>query len=260
MQLTVLTDNCAGAGFLAEHGLSYLIESKGQKLLFDTGHTDVFLKNAKLLNINIQNQVDTIVLSHGHWDHGDGLRFLRGQKLITHPQAFIERYRNKDDSHIGLSLTKNEIQDMYDLVITDKPYNITENIVFLGEIPRLSEFELETTSFVDKNNKPDFVPDDSAIAIIGDNEIVVVTGCSHSGICNIIQYAMQVTAINKVKAVIGGFHLKHNNKQTQETIHFLKALNIKNVFPSHCTELGALAVFNQEFGFSQVKTGTILKF
>ncbi len=76
MQLTVLTDNCAGAGFLVEHGLSYLISHEGHKILFDTGHTDVFLKNAAKLEMDIQNEVNTVVLSHGHWDHGDGLSFL----------------------------------------------------------------------------------------------------------------------------------------------------------------------------------------
>ena len=93
MKLTVLTDNCAGAGYVAEHGLSYLIEHESKKILFDTGHTDVFLRNAKILNIDIQKEIDTAVLSHGHWDHGDGLRYLKNKKLISHPNSFSKRFR-----------------------------------------------------------------------------------------------------------------------------------------------------------------------
>ena len=67
MRLTVLTDNCAGRNCLAEHGLSYFIEHKGKKFLLDTGHSDVFLRNSELLGINLEKEIDTVVLSHGHW-------------------------------------------------------------------------------------------------------------------------------------------------------------------------------------------------
>lgn len=260
MKLTVLTDNCAGSGFLAEHGLSYLIESKEQKILFDTGHTDVFLKNAKKLDIDIQQEVNTIVLSHGHWDHGDGLRFMKGQKLITHPQSFMERFRGSDGGNIGLSLTKKEMEGKFDMTLCKEAYRITEDVIFLGEIPRLTEFESKTTPFVDKNNTPDFVPDDSAITIVHNNELIVVSGCAHSGICNIIMQAQKVTGITKVKAVIGGFHLKTNNMQTKKTIQFLKQHGVEQVFPSHCTQLEALIAFSKDFNSSQVKTGRIFNF
>ena len=95
MKITVLTENVAGGKLLAEHGLSYLIEIDDEKILFDTGHSDVFLKNAKTLEIDIENEVKTIVLSHGHWDHGDGLRFIENKKLITHPASFSKRFGKK---------------------------------------------------------------------------------------------------------------------------------------------------------------------
>ena len=72
-------------------------------------------------------------------------------------------------------------------------------------------------------------------------------------------YAIQVTGIQKVKAVIRGFHLKHNNRQTQQTIDFFKELSIEHIYPSHCTELEALAAFSREFALSQIKTGMVLK-
>ena len=257
MQLTILTDNCAGGEFLAEHGLSYLIEMKGQIVLFDTGHSDVFLINAAKLGIDIQKEVSTVVLSHGHWDHGDGLSYLEGKKLITHPMVFMERYRRRDNSYIGLALTKDELNERYDLETTKEPYKISDNIFFLGEVPRLTEFESKTTSFVDKNKQPDFVPDDSALVVIENDELIIVSGCAHSGICNTILHAQKITGFTKIKAVFGGFHLKKNNKQTRETIQFLKQNNVGQIFPSHCTELEALHAFSKEFNISQVKTGMI---
>jgi 7,8-dihydropterin-6-yl-methyl-4-(beta-D-ribofuranosyl)aminobenzene 5'-phosphate synthase len=256
-KLTVLTENTAGGFFQAEHGLSYLIEHNGFSILFDTGHTDVFLKNATKLNVNI-NDVNYLVLSHGHWDHGNGLRFIENLPLITHPNSFIKRYRKHDKSNIGLLLNKTEIEKKFNLITSSMPYNITEDIIFLGEIPRINNFEAQTTSFVDSNGNDDFVVDDSAIVLIQNTGISIVTGCSHSGICNITDYARKVTGIDKVNTVIGGFHLKYNNLQTQKTIDFFKNLKIKNIYPSHCTELPALAEFYKYFNIKQVKTGMII--
>ena len=260
MKLTVLTENVAGGRLGAEHGLSYLIEHDGKTILFDTGYSDLFMKNAERLNVNLIQDANVVVLSHGHWDHGDGLRYLSEKILITHPSSFIKRYRKTDMSYIGLTLTQEEIESNFDLKTTVEPYRISEKIIFLGEIPRENDFESQTTTFVDENGVPDFVPDDSAMAFILNDELVVVTGCSHSGICNIVEYAREVTGIKKVKAVIGGFHLKHNNRQTKRTIEYFNSLNILHLHPSHCTELPALAAFFDEFGIEQLKTGTVLTF
>lgn len=260
MKLSVLTENTAGGEFLAEHGLSYFIEHDDQKILFDTGHTDVFLKNAIKLGIDIDRTVETIVLSHGHWDHGNGLKYLDNKVLITHPSAFIKRFRKKDKSNIGLALSKQELEQKFQLILSHEPFKISENIFFLGEIPRMMGFEAKSTGFTDENGNPDYVPDDSALVTIQHSGLSIVTGCSHSGICNIIEHARNVTGIQKVNAVIGGFHLKHNNQQTQETVLYFKNHNIENIFPSHCTELPALAAFYNEFNIQQLKTGMILTF
>lgn len=101
MKLNVLIENCAGSRFFAEHGLCYLIEHEGEKFLFDTGHTDIFIKNANTLGIDIQKEIDTVVLSHGHYDHGDWLQYFDDKILITHPEVFIKRFRKKKNSNIG---------------------------------------------------------------------------------------------------------------------------------------------------------------
>ena len=260
LKITILTENEAGSYFLAEHGLSYLIETENQKILFDTGYSDVFLQNAKKLNIDIQSKVDTVVLSHGHWDHGDGLRYIENKTLITHPSAFIKRYRKNDNSYIGLALSKEEIEKKFHLILSETPYKLNDNLYYLGTIPRINDFEAFTTPFIKDDNKPDFVSDDSALAAIQDNELIVITGCSHAGICNIIEYAKKITGVEKVKAVIGGFHLKFHNNQTSMTIEYLKDQNIEQIYPAHCTQLPALAAFYEAFKSKHITTGTILNF
>ncbi|NPA44149.1 MAG: MBL fold metallo-hydrolase [Chlorobi bacterium] len=259
MKLSVLTENTASAHFLAEHGLSYFIEYDNKKILFDTGATDVFVKNASKLNINL-NLADIIVLSHGHWDHGNGLKFIENKTLITHPNSFIERFRKGEKNNIGLSLSETEIKNKFSLIRSKEPYYITENIIFLGEIPRVNNFEAKTTSYVKENGEDDFIDDDTAIAIIKDEELIIVSACSHSGICNIVEYSKKLTGINSVKAVIGGFHLKKQDAQTKKTIEYFKQNKVKTLLPSHCTQLPALAMFYNEFKIKQVKSGMIFKF
>jgi len=260
MKIYILTENTAGGHFLAEHGLSYMIEIDDQKILFDTGHSDVFLKNALRMGIDIEKEIDTIVLSHGHWDHGNGLKYLENKRLITHPAAFIRRFRKKDLSSIGLAFTKEEVKNKFDLVESREPFRITDHLFFLGEIPRKNNFEAQTTSFSDDFQNDDFIPDDSALAAIIKDELIVITGCSHSGICNIVEQAKNVTGISKADTVIGGFHLKEQDEQTIKTIEYFKEEGIRKVYPSHCTELPALAAFYNEFKNRQVKTGMIINF
>ncbi|MCY1723151.1 MBL fold metallo-hydrolase [Prolixibacteraceae bacterium Z1-6] len=260
MNVTVLTDNLAGGKFLAEHGLSYLLEIDGEQILFDTGHSDVFLRNAEKLGIYIHNAIKTVVLSHGHWDHGNGLQHLENKTLLTHPGAFLERFRKIDHSPVGLSFSKNLLLQKFDIHETKTSYQITENLYYLGEIPRLNNFESQTTSFELADGTDDFILDDSALVAIQNNELIIVTGCSHSGICNICENAKAVTGISKIKAVIGGFHLKFGNRQTTQTIVYFKENKVETLLPSHCTDLPALALFYEHFKIQQVKTGMVFEF
>ena len=258
LKITVLNDNAPGAGYFSEHGLSFIIEAD-KKLLFDFGASDIFLKNAKLINFNL-DKIDTLVLSHGHWDHGNGLKYFDNKTLITHPDSFQKKYRKADNSYIGLELSKSEITQKFNLILSKDPYQISEKITFLGEIPRLNNFEAKTTSFKLENGNDDFVLDDSAIVVKTNKGLVVIAGCSHAGICNIIEYAKKLSQIEKVYGVIGGFHLKYNDEQSSKTIEYFKQNNIKKVYPSHCTALPALAQFYNAFEIEQVRTGDIIVF
>lgn len=260
MKISVLTENCAGSHFQAEHGLSYLIEIDNEKILFDTGHSDVFLKNAQKLGINIHREVDTVVLSHGHWDHTYGLKYLDNKTVVTHPRSLDRMLATEDFKDVQLKLTSQELEEKFNLQPVKSPQNITENLIFLGEIPRANDFESQTTYFTDERGKEDFIPDDTALVAIIENELIIITGCSHSGICNITEYAKLVTGISDVKAILGGFHLKDKDEQTEKTVKYFQKHQVAKMYPSHCTQLPALSAFYEAFNTHQLKTGMVLEF
>ena len=254
MRITVLTNDLASGIYLAEHGFSLFIEIDEVNILFDTGHSDTFLQNARLLNIDL-NKIDYIVLSHGHWDHGNGLKFLSEKKIICHPKTFISRYSKISGNNIGLDIPKEEILKKFDLIEANKPYKITDNILFLGEISRKNDFESKNTDYIDEKGIDDYITDDSALILVINGELVVITGCSHSGICNIIEYSKEVTGINKINSVIGGLHLLRSDDVLTKTIKYLKSQKIKQLLPAHCTGLPALSLLYNEFNISEVKSG-----
>lgn len=256
MKITILTDNFAGAGFLAEHGLSYFIEFDGKKILLDAGSSDVFLRNAEKLHVNLDNAI--VVLSHGHWDHGNGLKYLNNNRLIAHPNSFIKRYRTLNNEYLGLNLSYDELAEKFKITTTKEPFYISKNIIFLGEIERIFDFENWQTPYKQADGKDDYISDDSALAIIENNKLNIVTACSHSGICNIIEYAKKITGLTEINSIIGGFHLKKAENRTLKTIEYFKANNVTKIYPSHCTQLPALAKFYDVFNIQQVKTGMIL--
>ncbi len=257
MRISILVDNTPGLNTKAEFGLSYFIEHLDHTILFDAAQTDLFMANAQIMGLDV-TQTDYIVLSHGHFDHGDGLEHLNSGTLVCHPGCFAKRYGKNSNRYIGLKLNREEIANRFKIVESKRPFQLFDGAYFLGEIPRLSKFESQTTPFVLENGNPDFVMDDSALALRTAKGLFVVTGCGHSGIINTLEYAKTVTGIDSIHGIIGGFHLKEKNRQTRETIAYLKANNVERVYPSHCTALPALAAFHKEFSISQVKTGDVI--
>jgi len=254
MKLTALSEVRADDNFRSEHGLSYWIESGTSRILFDTGASDLFIHNANRLGIS-PDGADLIVLSHGHFDHGDGLPFLEPNKLLCHPGCFVKRYRKGGSRNIGLVMNEDEIRKKFELHCSLEPLQITPDIWFLGEIPRRNDFEAISTPYVHVNGREDFIMDDTGLACVTGDGLVVVSGCAHSGICNMTDHAMGVTGISEVSAVIGGFHLKENDERTRRTIDYLKNLRVGRVMPSHCTREPALGAFHRAFGKNEVLAG-----
>ena len=257
MKISILVDNTPGPNTLAEHGLSYFVDYKGKQILFDTGHSDLFLRNAEIMNLDTRD-VDQIVLSHGHYDHGNGLNHINGGNLICHPGCFVKRYRKDGDSYIGLKNDEQSIRDKFNLVTTAQPFQIFNGAYFLGEIPRITDFEAKTTNFIFEDRTPDFVMDDSALAFRLEDGVFVITGCGHAGVVNTLEYAKRVMGESKIVGIMGGFHLKENNLQTQKTIEYLKDNKVKHVYPSHCTAAPALAEFYKIFHTPRIKTGDVI--
>lgn len=219
--------------FENDDGFSAYIETESNKILFDAGPSEKFMKNAEKLGIDL-NKVDTIVLSHGHYDHGDGFRYFNNRvEFIAHPNCTLKRWWKDDHSHYsGIQLTKEELENKYNTHFTKEPYKINENTYYLGEIIR--KYPVNLTKWVLENGQNDEVLDDSGMVINTENGIIVIAGCSHSGICNIVEHAKMVTNNNKVLAVIGGFHLREINENTNKVIDYMKD-NAEEVILAHCT-------------------------
>ena len=226
MKIAVLVDNNTYIDqyYLGEPALSYYIECDNKKILFDVGYSDAFIKNANKININL-NEIDTIVCSHGHNDHILGLKYLcenfdtKNKNLIAHPKCFNPKY--VDNEYIGTPYTVNELNTRFQLSLTKEVLNITESLIWLGEIPRVNDFENKSPIGITQNNdiyEEDYLYDDSALVYQSDKGIFVITACSHSGICNIIEYAKKVCKDTRVLGVIGGFHLFELDHQTNQTI------------------------------------------
>lgn len=258
LKLTVLNDNIAGRWCHAEHGLSFLVEAD-RRILFDTSSSDLIGYNAQILNIDLQ-QIDTIVLSHGHDDHTGGLMLFEGQRLVCHPDTFLKRYRKSNGTSLGIPWTEAEIGERFDIQTSREPIQLSEQIYFLGEIPRMTSFESQKTAFRKADGTDDFVMDDSGLAVITSKGLVVISGCAHSGICNMTAHAMKVTGIEKVHAVIGGFHLQNDDETTQTTIEWMKSRKVEQFIPSHCSSFSAQTAIYRSFRFLPVKSGNIIEF
>ena len=251
MKLTVLVDNNTYIDqyFLGEPAFSVYIEEGAERILFDTGYSDAFIHNAEKMQIDL-GALTYIVLSHGHNDHSRGLTFLwdkynlKNVKLVAHPGVFApRRYMGLD---VGVPFTKQDCMN-YGLQVIDgsKPVKITERLVFLGEIPRITSFESkESIGECTDTGLADFVTDDSALAYESEEGVFIVTGCSHSGICNILLRALHCSekkgiGRKKVSGIIGGFHLLKKNQQLRETIRFLEQHTKGTLFPCHCVSFAA---------------------
>jgi 7,8-dihydropterin-6-yl-methyl-4-(beta-D-ribofuranosyl)aminobenzene 5'-phosphate synthase len=251
---------------LAEHGFSCLVTLKDSdethRVLFDFGCTDfVAAYNAEILGESLSD-VEIMVLSHGHSDHFGGLGSLvkkinrKGIELHLHPAAFRnDRYlKNRDEQLKASPLLRADVETLG--VHIDESVNpkllMNDTLLLLGEIPRKVEFEKGNPGFYYQENgreKTDRIEDDTAVvAHVKNKGLVVITGCAHSGIINTTTYAMEVTGIDRLCVVFGGFHLTgpEYEDRIEPTIAALKELNPEYIVPTHCTGYRALVRMEQE--------------
>ncbi|MDW0216808.1 MAG: MBL fold metallo-hydrolase [Nitrososphaeraceae archaeon] len=260
---------------IAEHGFSALLEisyvyenaTKTNKILFDTGVSkEGIVNNSDVLGINLKD-IETIVLSHGHFDHISGListlgRLKKSVEIIAHPEAFLRRwlvYPNGNKARMDF-LDEEEINQAGGIIrkvdkISFLPRNVNmqskkktnqanNRVMITGEIPRVTEFEKGfPLQYKEQDNEINLVPDplvsdDQALIMNVKNKgLIILTGCGHAGIVNTIKFAKKVTGIKKIYCVIGGFHLSGQDYEDSIplTIAELTRVDPQYIVPCHCT-------------------------
>lgn len=260
----------------AEPGLSILIEDEDISVIFDLGYSDLFLKNAEKLGKDL-SCLDFLVLSHSHLDHTWGLdpfiRYLtertiedlavKHPKLVAHPEVFSS-VRVDNLSEIGCLVSKEKAGRHMELILSKPPVNLTSRLVFLGEIPRENTFEGQTPIGMKQTPNgpvPDLIFDDSALVYKSDQGLVIITGCSHAGICNIVSYAQQVCGQERIADIIGGFHLLNPSaSQMAGTLACFSQIKPLAFHACHCTDLDSKVALAGVAPLEEVGVGLSLHF
>ena len=257
---------------IAENGVALLVDIEWgryhYRLLFDTGMTgQVLLHNARALSVDL-DEVDHVVISHGHPDHYGGLIGLLehrsvGVPISIHDDAFLPRYLRLASGEVAPYYNGDFVKERLDglggrLVIHRRPLEVGPGIIATGEIPREVAFEAPPSDLSAPNAliqlreeqvRPDTVPDDQALVInIGADGIIVLVGCSHAGVINSIRHAQHITGRDRVVGVFGGFHLGFPGipeSKTDQTIEALRDIDVEVLCPMHCTGMRAMMEINR---------------
>lgn len=251
---------------LAEHGFSALVKcttaEKTRTMISDFGFSsDVAARNADALSVDL-TEVEAAALSHGHMDHFGGLAEVaakigkQGLELVLHPTAFRPNRYLLPIPGVKVETPapqKEKIAEVgFQIVETKEPYSLLDgDVLFLGEIPRKTTFEKGMpNAFYEQNGEETWDPiqDDTALVMnVRGKGLVILSGCAHSGIINTVQYARELTGINKVHAVMGGFHLTGPlfEPVIDDTVKSMKEIGPDYVIPTHCTGRKAALAFEK---------------
>jgi len=263
MRITILCENTVGRliGY-GEHGFSAFIETEQRNYLFDTGSGHAVIANSLLLNKDLRG-IKRIFLSHGHFDHTGGLPEvlkLRGEVDVhAHPDVFSDRIKilKKDGKEkkqfVGLPYKRKYLEYLgANFVLNSDFTEVEKGVSLTGEVPRRTPFEKTDPILfteIDGKTATDTFPDDQSLILDTEKGLILILGCAHSGMINIIHHVMNKTGKERFYAILGGTHLDFlTSEQLEESIKFLKKMDIEKIGVSHCTGMKASSRLHQEFG------------
>ncbi len=254
MEIQVLIENKTYKGdLLAEHGLSLFIEANGKSILYDFGWSDILIKNAEKMNIDLK-KVEFAVVSHGHMDHTGGMysfsKINNHAPVYIHKNAFKQSYTLKNgklsEEHVGIKLSISQYEELQDrLIFTDGVTWLGDDIVVSGTIPPIKGFEPISKYYV-KDEKMGLVLDQMeheqflAIRDKAKGGVYVFSGCSHTGVTSCVKYAQELFRGESIKALIAGMHLYGSETAViKKTIDEILSFDIQIFLPVHCTGIEA---------------------
>ena len=249
MKWTVLSDNRTNDSQLeTEHGLSIMLETEKHRILLDTGASDVFIRNAEKIGLDLST-VDFVSLSHGHSDHAGGLGFFMNindkAKVIVSPHALSEKfYSRRKYLH---SITTQWPEEMNErLLMVDRTCEIDDGLYIIAHIPQIYPMPHGNSHLVVEEDN-DYTPDDFRHELALYTEGLLFTGCAHSGLENIL-----AACPYPVNAVVGGFHLLDDHETKDELLNLgqrLKKNYPKTTFyTSHCTGNAVYSILKDVVG------------
>jgi 7,8-dihydropterin-6-yl-methyl-4-(beta-D-ribofuranosyl)aminobenzene 5'-phosphate synthase len=259
--------------FWGEHGLAFLIETGGRRLLFDTGQSaTVLLHNLELLQVDPET-IDAVAISHAHYDHTGGLpallpRLRPGTPLYANPDLFRPRFSKREGQpeDVGLSLTREQLATRLALNLDAKPQEILPGVSTTGEITERPEIQGKSDYHLMQEAGAlvaDAYRDDMALVLTLGNRVLLLCGCCHAGLLNTVAH-VQRTFEPPIAIMAGGLHLTSATaadlQHTGEVLAAMPAL--QRVYPNHCTGEAAFVALTQILGASVVRpfaAGTILE-
>ncbi|WP_321365584.1 MBL fold metallo-hydrolase [uncultured Desulfuromusa sp.] len=263
IHLTILCENSVDKvspyGLLGEHGFSCHLQTPAGNFLFDTGGGMTIMNNAKLMGVDFE-KLQGILFSHGHFDHTGGLKQvleITGKiPIYAHPDLFSAHYsKNSGKMHnIGVPWPQSTLEELgADFVFSSAPYEVSPNLLLSGEVPRVSKIETGDPNLLSLSGSgeefSDPLNDDLSLFIRTEKGLVILLGCAHAGLLNIIDHAIQVTGQKKIHMVLGGTHLKFcSDEQMTATLNRLEELDVDLIGASHCTGLRGARMLAERFG------------